>query len=63
MTAPTPKPITMGIIKACCALPKNLGPPKAAADHPGHTVRVCRVCGCRHFRMHAEPGRLGMMGR
>ena len=27
---------------------------------PDKVTDTCRVCGCRHLRMHAEPGVLGV---
>ncbi|KKK71069.1 hypothetical protein LCGC14_2917660 [marine sediment metagenome] len=41
-------------IKECCKKPENLGPPQASAPH--ETMRRCKVCNCRHFRLTVEPG-------
>lgn len=52
--------------RACCRTPGNV---PVVPDHPdarpdrGFTVRVCRVCGARHFELQAEPGHVGLMGR
>ena len=49
----------------CCRTPGNV---PLVPDHPdarperGCVVRVCRVCGARHFEVNAEPGRLGLRG-
>ena len=41
-------------IKECCKKPENLGPPQVSAPH--ETMRRCKVCNCRHFRLTVEPG-------
>lgn len=49
------KPIVIGTAKACCKDPQNLGTPVQSG--PTETFRRCMVCGCRHFRLIAEPGK------
>jgi hypothetical protein len=48
---------------ACC---RTLGNVPIVPDHPDARhdliVRVCRVCGCRHFELTADPGRIGLRG-
>jgi hypothetical protein len=44
-------------VKGCCQKAENLEEyPQPRTDLE---VKFCKVCGCRHFRMLAEPGRLG----
>lgn len=31
--------------------------------HPIKTVRKCKICGCRHIEMEADPGELGVIGK
>lgn len=64
----------MGGIKPCCQLEENLVPleidpaQQTCVAGPGGSlelkmtkhVKQCRVCGCRHFRIEAEPGRIGL---
>jgi len=54
-----PKPVTTGIMKACCAQPENRGPWQQAPQAVSLWVSQCRVCSCRHFVMNAEPGKIG----
>lgn len=42
-------------IKECCKNPANLGPP-GPTGAPQETMRRCRVCNCRHFRLTVDPG-------
>ena len=42
-------------IKECCQKEENLGPPEATGA-PQETMRRCKVCNCRHFRLSLEPG-------
>ena len=45
-------------VKGCCQVPENLKDlPIPAFDR---AVKFCVKCGCRHVRMLAEPGRLGL---
>lgn len=44
-----------GNVKDCCKDPRNLIFKQRKFDL---TTYVCRVCGCRHRRMLAEPGRI-----
>lgn len=52
-------------IKKCCRNRENL---ILQPDHPdvqgkpGLAVRVCRVCGCRHFELALDPGKFGLRG-
>jgi hypothetical protein len=55
MTSPT---FTKGILRPCCADARNL---RTLERRPnGITVKVCRICDRRHYRMRADPGQLGM---
>lgn len=52
-------PVKGDFRKECCTKKENLeyheyDPVK------GITVYRCRHCGCRHFEINAEPGRLGL---
>lgn len=57
----TEKTFANGAVKPCCLDPLNLD---VLADESnadiGLTVKRCRVCGCRHRRLHLEPGMLGV---
>jgi hypothetical protein len=45
-------------VKGCCQKPENLRDfPLPALDRE---IKICQKCGCRHIRMLAEPGRLGL---
>ena len=52
--------------RECCRTPGNV---PLVPDHPdarperGCVVRICRVCGARHFELHAEPAVFGLIGR
>ena len=56
----------MGDIKECCKKPENLGPSEPTGA-PQETMRRCKVCNCRHFRLTVEPGlyvaKLSQLGR
>lgn len=39
--------------KPCCQDDKNLSPPKEVREDL--VVRVCAVCGCRHFELTVDP--------
>lgn len=51
--------------RECCRTPGNVpiveNHPDAKPDR-GLVVRVCKVCGARHFELTADPGQLGMRG-
>lgn len=47
-------------IKDCCKDPKNL---RAKQLQPDTIVNTCQVCGCRHFRLYADPGIFSVIGR
>lgn len=51
------KPISIGIIKPCCAKPENL---RLESQTVGFEVRRCRICGCRHRKVVFDPGRIGV---
>ena len=46
-------------IRPCCQEPENLMRSRLGPDS---VVDICRVCGARHFRLKAEPGKLGTKG-
>lgn len=39
----------------CCQADTNLAPPEQVDDHDGLVVRVCQVCGARHFELTVDP--------
>lgn len=43
--------------KECCRKPENL---EEVQDGPDRKILTCRVCGCRHFHLKAEPGVIGL---
>ena len=45
--------------KDCCKDPENLELTQVNTDL---LVNVCKVCGCRHFELTVDPGKLGMVG-
>jgi hypothetical protein len=52
-----------GLLMPCCAKKRNLrlSDNEATGFDKAHmTVRVCGVCGRRHFEYHAEPVRFGV---
>jgi hypothetical protein len=60
------QPIVNGTIRECCSDPANLEAPVPAGRASSSlgqkadvTVRKCRKCGARHYRMIAEPGCVG----
>lgn len=46
-------------VKACCKVRENLTEVETAKDR---FIATCGVCGCRHFRVVADPGLLGVRG-
>lgn len=44
----------------CCKNPANLIP--QPTDKPDLTLRVCRVCRCRHFEWSVDKGEIGLRG-
>lgn len=46
--------------KECCSQPKNL---TETQERPDLTVQVCQVCGCRHFELTINPGKIGIQGK
>lgn len=53
------KTFTNGTVKECCKDAANLGL-LAEESRDGLTVKQCRVCGCRHRKLVAEPGMFGL---
>jgi hypothetical protein len=47
------------MVKDCCKDPANLS--TVALDEK-RSVSTCQVCGCRHYRIKADPGQLGVRG-
>lgn len=47
-------------IKPCCLLEQNL---EFRQLRPDLSVKICRVCGCRHWRLKADPGTLNLRGK
>lgn len=45
--------------KECCKQPENL---KRHEERPDLVVNKCQVCGCRHFELTVDPGKLGLRG-
>jgi radical SAM superfamily enzyme with C-terminal helix-hairpin-helix motif len=54
------KPIHIGLMKACCANPANRSPWQRAPERIADSVSICLRCGCRHFHLNAEPGKIGL---
>lgn len=48
-------------VKGCCQNPENLKDFPLPVSVTDRAVKVCMKCGCRHVRVLAEPGRLGVM--
>jgi hypothetical protein len=46
--------------KNCCRQAANL---EYHEYSPGAVCHKCRICGCRHFQINAEPGVLGIRGK
>jgi len=46
--------------KECCKQPENLVPKQ---ERPDLFINVCKVCGCRHFELTVDPGKLGLRGQ
>lgn len=53
------KTFVSGAIKDCCKIAENMDL-MAEESRDGLTVKRCRICGCRHRRLVAEPGMIGM---
>lgn len=45
----------------CCEKPENLSEPQAT-NRPDLVVRVCAVCGRRHFELTVDPLNLHIVG-
>jgi len=50
----------MGEVNDCCKLAENLIPQTTVK--PDLTVRVCRICGNRHFELSVDKGEIGLRG-
>ena len=48
-----------GKMNTCCKKPENMKA-ETQTSRRGLFMRICRVCDRRHFRMIAEPGRMGV---
>ena len=48
------------MINDCCKITKNL---ELQPGKPDPQVRKCKVCGRRHYKLLAEPGVLGIVGK
>lgn len=46
-------------MKLCCQQAQNLD--EKPSGRPDLTIRVCRICQCRHFEAVAEAGTLGLV--
>jgi hypothetical protein len=46
--------------KECCRKEENL---VAHQERPDLIIRRCKVCGCRHFELSVDVGRLGLKGQ
>lgn len=42
--------------KPCCKNPLNL---KKHQERPDLVIRKCMLCGCRHFELTMDPGKIG----
>jgi len=47
-------------MKPCCQDPANR---EARQETPDLVVSVCQVCGCRHFELTVDPGKLMAEGK
>jgi len=45
--------------KECCKQLENLLPHQ---ERPDLIINVCKVCGCRHFELTIDPGKIGLRG-
>lgn len=52
----------IGKKKACCQQEENLLPYEEPTAPPDAEVKKCKVCGCRHFVVTMDPGKLGVQG-
>jgi hypothetical protein len=59
-----PRSIVKGILRLCCAEPRNLQALKTnTPEHRyGMIVRQCRTCGRKHYELQADPGHFGVVG-
>lgn len=49
----------MRAVKKCCRTDENLVLFQLRTDF---AVRICGVCGCRHFELSVDPGKIGFEG-
>lgn len=60
----TPEPVTRveGILRPCCADPRNLQPLQTATPEHRHGMIVsqCRRCGRKHYTLMCDPGEFGV---
>jgi hypothetical protein len=47
-------------VKECCTKPENLE--ERPSGKPDLALRVCKVCGARHFELTVDMGKLGLEG-
>ena len=43
------------MVKGCCQKKENLVDGTHTREPIGSPKKVCKICGCRHFEMNAEP--------
>lgn len=43
----------------CCKNPENL---VSHQERPDLLIKKCRVCGCRHYELSVDPGKLDAKG-
>lgn len=46
--------------KPCC-VEENLE--VKDSERPDLELKVCKICSCRHFILHLDPGHLGVLGK
>jgi hypothetical protein len=47
-------------MESCCEDERNLGEPEQVEEREDLVVRVCQVCGRRHFEMTVDPVKVGV---
>lgn len=45
--------------KECCGQLENLEPHQ---ETPDLLINVCKICGCRHFELTVDSGKMGLIG-
>ena len=53
------KTFVQGEVNECCKITENLEP--EVSNKAEFTIKRCRVCGRRHYRLMAEPGVFGLV--